>query len=197
VPSGRQDQADGSEVLLLMGPPGAGKGTQADRLAASRGVRKLSTGDMLRFHVRRETPLGERAKTIMEAGDLVPDDLIIAMVNSELLPMNPVRVLLDGFPRTPGQAEALDDLLGERGATLDAAVVLDVDEDELVRRLVGRAREEGRSDDNETTVRKRMEVYQQQTRPLIEYYVSRGRLLHVDGMGSVDEVTRRIEEVLD
>ncbi len=185
-----------SEVLLLMGPPGAGKGTQADRLAAARAVRKLSTGDMLRSHVQRGTDLGRRAKAIMDAGDLVPDDLIVSMVSSELVEMEPVRVLLDGFPRTPAQAQALDDLLAERAASLDAAIVLEVDADELVARLTARARDEGRSDDNEGTIRNRMAVYDRQTRPLIDYYDARGKLERVDGVGDIEEVTRRIEGVL-
>lgn len=185
-----------AEVVLLMGPPGAGKGTQAAKLAASRGLRKLSTGDMLRSHVTRGTELGRQAEGIMDAGELVPDDLIVAMVESEVEPMTPVRALLDGFPRTPGQAAALDDLLRREGASLTAAVALEVDDDELVRRLTGRAIEEGRSDDNEQTIRNRMDVYRRQTQPLLDYYDERGKLHRVNGMGSVDEVFERITEVL-
>ncbi|MEJ2287992.1 MAG: adenylate kinase [Deinococcales bacterium] len=189
-------EAGRAEVVLLMGPPGAGKGTQAARLAGARGLRKLSTGDMLRSHVARGTELGREAKGIMDAGELVPDDLIIAMVESELAPMQPVRVLLDGFPRTPGQAEALDRLLDREDASLTAAVALEVDDEELVRRLSGRAAEEGRSDDNEETIRNRMEVYRRQTQPLLDYYRERNKLHRVDGMGSVDEVSERINGVL-
>ena len=189
-------EASKAEVVLLMGPPGAGKGTQAAKLAEARDLRKLSTGDMLRSHVARATELGLQAKGIMEAGELVPDDLIIAMVEAEVDPMRPVRVLFDGFPRTPGQAQALDDLLAEEGASLTAAVALQVDEDELVKRLSGRAAEEGRPDDNETTIRNRMEVYRRQTQPLLDYYSERGKLHRVDGMGSMDEVFERIDEVL-
>lgn len=185
-----------TEVVLLMGPPGAGKGTQAALLAEARALRKLSTGDMLRGHVERGTELGARAKSIMDAGDLVPDELIIAMVKSELADMDPVRALLDGFPRTPGQAAALDQLLGEEGVELTAAVALEVDEDELVRRLEGRARQEGRSDDNEATIRNRMQVYLRQTQPLLEYYDERGKLRRVSGMGSVEDVFDRIVGVL-
>ncbi len=184
------------EVLLLMGPPGAGKGTQAAKLARARGITKLSTGDLLRSNVGQGTDLGQRAKGIMAAGELVPDDLIIAMVKQEFERQGTVRVLLDGFPRTEGQAVALDAMLESFHAPMTAAVVLDVNEDELVRRLVGRAADEGRSDDNETTVRKRMEVYGHQTQPLIEYYARRGKLRRVDGMGSVADVFARISEAL-
>lgn len=185
-----------SEALLLMGPPGAGKGTQASRLAEAEGLRKISTGDMLRAHVAEGSELGRRAETIMDAGDLVPDDLIVAMVRREVEAMDEVRILLDGFPRTPGQAEALDGLLAEFGAEMNAAVLLEVPEDELVRRLVERAKQEGRSDDSETTVRKRMEVYRASTRPLLDFYEGRGLLVRIDGVGEVDAVTARIREAL-
>jgi len=191
------DQAGRTSVVLLMGPPGAGKGTQAGLLAKARGLTKLSTGDMLRDHVRRGTELGRRAKSLMDEGVLVPDELIIAMVREELMGMDPVRVLLDGFPRTTGQARALDDLLKELGAPIDAVVVLSVDSEELVRRLMGRAAAEGRSDDNEDTIRTRMQVYQEQTRPLLDYYRAAGKLHRVNGVGSEDEVFARIAQVLD
>lgn len=184
------------EVVLLMGPPGAGKGTQADLLAERRELTKLSTGDMLRSHVRRGTELGREAKAIMDAGDLVPDAIIIGMVESEIERLDPLRVLLDGFPRTRGQAEELDDLLAPRGAAIDAVVALEVDDDELVDRLVKRAREQGRTDDNEDTIRARMKVYRKETQPLLEFYEGRGQLHRVDGMGSVEDVYRRIEEAL-
>lgn len=186
----------GNEVLLLMGPPGAGKGTQAEKLARARSLYKLSTGDMLRAHVKRGSELGQRAKSIMEAGDLVPDELIVAMVKSELEGQEDVRVLLDGFPRTTPQAEALDELLAQLRAPMTAAVLIEVDDEEIVSRLVKRAQEEGRSDDNEETVRQRLKVYEEKTRPLVDYYQGRGLLREVDGMGSVEEVFARISEVL-
>jgi adenylate kinase len=185
-----------AEVLLLMGPPGAGKGTQAERLAAARGLTKLSTGDMLRGHVRRGTELGQRAQALMDEGVLVPDEIIIGMVKAELDEQSPIRVLLDGFPRTTGQAEALDRLLSSQGVAISAAMELVVDEDELVRRLVSRAQQEGRSDDNEATVRTRMQVYQQQTAPLLDYYRQQGKLRSVNGVGSTDQVFARLEEAL-
>lgn len=187
----------GTEVVLLMGPPGAGKGTQAALLAAARRLAKLSTGDMLRAHVRQGTDLGVRAKRLMDEGVLVPDDLIIAMVRGEVERLTPVRALLDGFPRTTVQAEALDALLAEFGAPIDAVVELVVDSDELVRRLVRRALEEGRSDDNEETIRTRMQVYLQQTRPLLDYYRAGGKLRSIDGVGTTDEVFARVQAVLD
>lgn len=190
-------RATGHEIVLLMGPPGAGKGTQASSLAAERGLTKLSTGDMLRDHVARGTDLGRRAKAIMDAGELVPDDVIVEMVRATFEAAPALRFLLDGFPRTPGQAAALDALIAEHGARITAAIVLDVPDDELVRRLVGRAEEEGRSDDGEEVVRKRMEVYRRQTQPLLDYYAGQGTLRRVDGSGDVEQVTARLRGVIE
>jgi adenylate kinase len=187
----------GHEIVLLMGPPGAGKGTQASRLAAERGLTKLSTGDMLRDHVARGTALGERAQTFMNAGDLVPDDVIIGMVSATFEAAPAMRFLLDGFPRTPGQAAALDALLAEHGARITAAIVLDVDDEELVRRLLGRAEEEGRSDDSEDVIRNRMDVYRRQTQPLLDYYDGQRSLRRVDGSGDMDAITARLRDVLE
>ena len=186
----------GDEVVLLMGPPGAGKGTQASLLAERRQLAKLSTGDMLRSHVARGTDLGAKAKGIMESGGLVPDDVIIGMVRAELSRLQPLRVLLDGFPRTRAQAEELDGILAEQDAEIDAVVALQVPDDELVDRLVNRAREQGRTDDNEDTIRARMRVYREETQPLLDFYQERGKLRRVDGVGSVQEVYERIEAVL-
>lgn len=185
-----------SEVLLLVGPPGAGKGTQAEKLARARRLTKLSTGDMLRAHVKEGTELGLAAKAIIDAGKLVSDDIMVGMIRAELSGQSPVRVLLDGFPRTVGQAEALDALLQELGAPITAVVLLEVEPDELVSRLVKRAEEQGRTDDDEATVRTRMQVYSEQTAPLIAYYEGRGKLRRVEGVGSVEEVFARISEVL-
>lgn len=184
------------EVVLLMGPPGAGKGTQANLLAAERGLEQLSTGAMLRAHVQGGTELGRRAKVIMDSGALVSDDIIIGMVKAELDRMRPIRVLLDGFPRTTVQAEALDELLASFDARIDAAIELVVPESELIRRLLGRAAAEGRSDDNEDTIRTRMQVYLAQTRPLLDYYAAQGKLRSVDGIGTTDEVFDRVTEAL-
>lgn len=185
-----------SEVLLLMGPPGAGKGTQAQRLGAARNLTQLSTGELLRDHVRRGTQLGVEAKVLMDEGVLVSDDIIIGMVKAELDAQNPVRVLLDGFPRTTGQAQALDRLLAEYGTEIGAVVELTVDEDELVRRLVSRSEQQGRSDDNEQTIRTRMQVYRDQTAPLLGYYSEQGKHRSVSGVGTLEEVEARINAVL-
>jgi adenylate kinase len=185
------------EIVLVMGPPGAGKGTQAARLADERGLVKLSTGDMLRDHVARGTGLGRRAQGFMDAGDLVPDDVIIGMVGSTFEEAPSLRFLLDGFPRTAGQAAALDAMLSEHGARITAAVLLEVDDEELVRRLVARSEEEGRSDDDEAVVRNRMDVYRRQTQPLLDYYAGQRTLRRVDGTGSMDAVAARLREVLD
>ncbi len=184
-----------SEVLLLVGPPGAGKGTQAEKLARARRLQKLSTGDMLRDHVGRGTDLGVAAKATMDAGQLVSDGLIVEMVRAEL-DNQPIRVLLDGFPRTVVQAEALDALLTELGTAITAAVLLEVDIDELVARLIKRAQEQGRADDNDATIRTRMQVYTDQTAPLVAYYEGRGKLRRVHGIGAVEEVFAGISEVL-
>jgi adenylate kinase len=185
-----------SEIVLLMGPPGAGKGTQAVKLARARSLAKLSTGDMLRDHVKRGTDLGQKAKAIMDAGQLVSDEIVIGMVRAEIENMNPVRVLFDGFPRTPAQADALDKLLKEFHSSITGVVLLEVDEDHLVQRLLERAQKEGRSDDTEEVIRERMKVYKSSTQPVVDYYEKRSTLRTVDGIGAVEEVFARISEVL-
>ncbi|MGL4608530.1 MAG: adenylate kinase [Trueperaceae bacterium] len=184
------------EIVLLMGPPGAGKGTQAVKLARARSLLKISTGDMLRDHVKRGTELGQQAKAIMDSGQLVSDEIVIGMVRAEINGMNPVRILFDGFPRTPAQAEALDKLLKEFGTGITGVVLLEVSEEELVQRLVERAQKEGRSDDTEEVIRERMKVYKSSTQPVVDYYEKRSKLRKVDGVGSLEEVFARISEVL-
>lgn len=185
-----------SEILLLIGPPGSGKGTQALKLSEAYNLKKLSTGDMLRWHVKNGTELGKQAKVIMDSGELVSDDIMIGMVRSELEKMPKVRVLLDGFPRTSVQAKTLNALLAEMNLKVSKAIVLEVDDDELVQRLAKRARAENRDDDNEQTIRKRMKVYYEQTEPLINYYDQEGKVLRVNGMGDVDMITTRIKKAL-
>lgn len=184
-----------NELLIFLGPPGAGKGTQAVRLCEERNLTQLSTGDMLRGHVKAGTDLGKQAKVLMDKGELVGDDLIIAMVRSELekYERGNIRILFDGFPRTTAQAEALDQLLKDFDASLSKVILIEVEEEVLVQRLLGRAAEQGRSDDNETTIRNRMTVYSNQTAPLIAYYTDKGNVHNVDGLGTIDEVYTRIQ----
>jgi adenylate kinase len=184
--------------LVLMGPPGAGKGTQAKVIAGRLGVPAVSTGDIFRANVSEQTPLGREAQRYMDAGDYVPDEVTNAMVRERLAePDAAVGFLLDGYPRTVAQVEELDSMLADGGHKLDAVVVLTVNDDELVARLLKRAREEGRTDDTEEVVRHRQDVYNEQTAPLLQVYADRGLLVEVDGMGTVDEVTRRVFEQLD
>ena len=182
--------------ILFLGPPGAGKGTQAERLARALGVPHISTGAMLRENVESGTELGKQADEIMKAGDLVPDDLVVAMVKDRLEQDDAAcGYLLDGFPRNTAQAEALDAATG--GDAIEVALLLEADEDELVARLLKRAAEQGRADDNEETIRNRQHVYQDETAPLIAYYPDRGvDVLAVDGLGTIDEVFARVVGVL-
>jgi adenylate kinase len=179
--------------LLLLGPPGAGKGTQAERLIERLGVPQISTGDMLRAAVAAGTEVGKQAKAQMDAGQLVSDEVVIGVAKERLLQPDARKgFILDGFPRTVAQAEALDALLEELGVKLERCVALVVNEEELVTRLLKRAEIEGRSDDNETSIRTRMQEYRQKTEPLLDYYRKRGVLGEVDGLGSVDEIADRI-----
>ena len=173
--------------LLFIGPPGAGKGTQASLVAKRLGVPHISTGDMFRHHVSKATDIGKRVKAIMEAGDYVPDDLTVEMLAERLAePDAEAGYILDGFPRTGPQVEALDALIGPNG--LDRVVLFEVDEDALASRMLTR----GRDDDTEETIRNRFKIYQEQTAPLIENYEGRGLVVTVDGIGSVEDITNRV-----
>ncbi|NYG54923.1 adenylate kinase [Nocardioides perillae] len=184
--------------LIIMGPPGAGKGTQAKVVAARYGVPAISTGDIFRANVGEGTPLGLEAKRYMDAGEYVPDEVTNQMVRDRLAETDcEPGFLLDGYPRTVAQVEVLDGILAEAHCPLDAALVLTVDDEELVQRLLHRAQTEGRSDDTEEVIRKRQAVYNEQTAPLLETYDARGLLVRVDGMGGVDEVSARIGAALD
>jgi adenylate kinase len=184
--------------LILMGPPGAGKGTQATVIADHLGVPAISTGDIFRANVSQETELGIEAKRYMDAGDYVPDSVTNAMVRDRIAQADAkAGFLLDGYPRTVAQVEELDAMLREQDAQLDAVLVLTVDRDEVVQRLLKRAELEGRADDSEEVIRRRQEVYAEQTAPLIEVYAERGLLTEVDGMGAVDEVTARVFSALE
>lgn len=188
-------QAGGASSLrlLLIGPPGAGKGTQAARLSAAYDIPAVSTGDIFRENVKNGTELGVKAKTFMDAGQYVPDDLTNDLVRDRLQqPDAADGFLLDGYPRTLQQVEELDDILGVSGTELDAVIVLEADTDEVVRRLLKRSAEQGRSDDTEEVIRKRLDVYAEQTAPLVEVYDGRGLVVTVDGLGEIDDVTGRI-----
>jgi adenylate kinase len=183
--------------LLMLGPPGVGKGTQAQRLVEKLGVPQISTGMMLRDAVAAKTAVGLQAREVMARGDLVSDDIVIAVAEQRLAAPDARRgFILDGFPRTPGQAAALDAMLDRLGTPLERCIALIVDEDEIVRRLLKRAQIEGRSDDSEETVRKRLKIYHAQTEPLISHYSEQGIVRAVDGLGTVDEVAKRIERAL-
>jgi adenylate kinase len=183
--------------VVLLGPPGAGKGTQAEIIAARLGVPAISTGDIFRANVSGQTELGQKAKTYMDAGDLVPDEITVAMVSDRLAePDAKAGFLLDGFPRTIAQAEQLRESLAGMGHSLDRCLELVVDEDELVRRLSGRRMlVDGewvqRDDDKPETVRHRLQVYREQTAPLAGFYEQAGKLARIDAIGDIEEVTRR------
>jgi adenylate kinase len=189
--------------LILLGPPGAGKGTQAQRLVDQHGIVQLSTGDMLRAAARAGTPIGLQAKDIMARGDLVPDDLVIAIVAQRIeQPDARKGFILDGFPRTVPQAEALDRMLAEKGRKLDAVVELKVDEGRLLKRIERRVRETMergeavRADDNPEALKKRIDTYRAQTAPLINYYERIGLLKSIDGMAPIPEVAAAIDRIL-
>ncbi|MBO0846160.1 MAG: adenylate kinase [Nocardioides sp.] len=184
--------------LILMGPPGAGKGTQAKVVAEHFGIPAISTGDIFRFNVSEGTPLGKKAQEYMDAGEYVPDEVTNLMVRNRIdEPDAEPGFLLDGYPRTLAQVEELDGMIAFTGHRLDAVVVLTADQDELVDRLLQRAQVEGRTDDTEEVIRRRQEVYGEQTKPLIEVYRQRGIVHEIDGMGAIDDVTKRIYDALD
>jgi adenylate kinase len=183
--------------LVLLGAPGSGKGTQATRLKSELGVPHISTGDMLRAAVAAGTPLGMKAKAVMDAGHLVSDDILLGMLE-ERLAQDDARngFILDGYPRNLAQASALDELLAKIGQPLDAVVKLEVPNTAIIERCELRFAAEGRADDNPDTVRRRLGVYAEQTAPVAEFYARRGKLQVVDGVGDLDEVTARVKRAL-
>lgn len=212
--------------IILLGPPGAGKGTQAQRLVQQRGMRQLSTGDMLRAAVKAGTPVGLKAKAVMERGELVSDEIVSELIDAELGAMGEgVGAIFDGYPRTAAQAASLDEILASHGRSLDHVIELEVDEDALVERITGRftcatcgagyhdmfklpktpgvcdecgsTEFKRRPDDNEETVRTRMAEYRAKTAPILPIYEQRGIVARVDGMAGIDEVARAIDAVLD
>ena len=184
--------------LILMGPPGAGKGTQAAFIADRYSIPAISTGDIFRANVSQGTALGVEAKRYMDAGEYVPDEVTNNMVRNRIdEPDAKAGFLLDGYPRTLAQVKELDEMLGASGNRLDAVAVLRCNPEELVARLLHRAQTDGRADDTEEVIRHRQEVYRDQTAPLIDVYRERGLLVEIDGMGEVTDVTKRIVEALD
>ena len=184
--------------LLIVGPPGAGKGTQAQRIVERYGVPAISTGDIFRANIKGGTELGKRVQAIIEAGELVPDELTNEIIADRLAQSDVAQgFLLDGYPRTVEQVDALDAVLEAQGTSLDAVVLLEADTEEVVSRLLKRAAVEGRADDTEEVIRHRQEVYAAQTAPLIELFSARGILVSVDGLGGIDEVSSRISDALD
>lgn len=183
--------------LLLIGPPGAGKGTQAEVLASTFGIPAISTGDIFRANVKNQTELGLKVKAIMDAGEYVPDEITNAIVANRLAEADAAEgFLLDGYPRTPDQVVELDKVLAADGKALDVVVQIVADTDEVVARLLKRAQEQGRADDTEEVIRHRMSVYAEQTAPLIDVYEARDLVVTVDGLGQVAEVTERILSAL-
>lgn len=183
--------------LLIVGPPGAGKGTQASRISTAYGIPDISTGDIFRANIKNETPLGLQVKAIVDAGDYVPDSLTNQLVADRLgEPDAAGGFLLDGYPRTLAQVDFLDELLASKGEKLDAVIQLVADQDEIVARLTKRALEQGRADDSEEAIRHRQEVYVRETSPLIDVYRDRGLLVEVDGLGEIDEVADRVRAAL-
>ncbi|MBK8182147.1 MAG: adenylate kinase [Candidatus Competibacteraceae bacterium] len=182
--------------IVLLGAPGSGKGTQTDSIIQRYGISTVATGDLLRAEVSAGTELGQRAKPFMDAGDLVPFDIVLGMIENglrALAQINPKGFMMDGFPRDLSQAEALDKLLTKLKQPLDRVLFFEVDYEEIVKRLLGR----GRADDNEATIRNRLRVFEEKTAPLIDYYAQKGLLRKVKGTGTVDEIGARIRAALD
>ena len=183
--------------MLIVGPPGAGKGTQARLITSTYGIPDISTGDIFRANIKNETPLGVQVKAIVDAGDYVPDSLTNELVTNRIAEDDAKNgFLLDGYPRTLEQVHYLDELLERNGQKLDAVIQLVADQDEIVARLTKRAREQGRADDSEQAIRHRQEVYLRETSPLVAVYRDRGLLLEVDGLGDVEAVAERIRAAL-
>jgi adenylate kinase len=183
--------------LVILGPPGAGKGTQADLVSADAGIPHIATGDMLREAMQDETPLGLEVKPIYDAGDLIPDELMVGLIRERLSqPDTEAGFILDGFPRTLPQAEALDEMLAEIDRVLSAVLLFDLPEEVAVERLLGRAREQGRSDDTPEVIRHRLEVFHAKTKPVVDYYRSKGLLVDIRAERPVDEVLAEVQQVV-
>jgi len=182
--------------FILFGPPGAGKGTQAKILKEKLGLTYIATGDLFRHHIKNETPLGKKAKAYIDKGDLVPDEITIDMIKEIISDPYIKGIIFDGFPRTVKQAEFLDKLMSEKGLIIDALIALDVPEERLIKRLLNRGTTSGRSDDNEQTIKHRLNMYHQKTEPVKEYYKKQNKYHQVNGVGDIDEVNQRLLDVI-
>ena len=186
------------KFVILIGPPGAGKGTQAKMLERSLGLPQVSTGDLFRYNLKNETELGKLARTYMDKGELVPDEVTVAMVKDRLAQADAAGgAILDGFPRTQAQADALDQMLQQLGGRITVVPNIVVDHEELVQRLMKRAQIEGRTDDTEDTIRNRMRVYEEQTKPLLDYYEQRGLVVNVNGRQDIEAVQQDLRRAID
>jgi len=184
--------------IVLFGPPGSGKGTQSEKIISKYGLIHLSTGDLLRAELAAETELGKKAKTIMEKGELVPDDIIIGMIRKRITGQADTNgFIFDGFPRTVAQAEALDGLMSENGMQINIMLGLEVERQELIDRLLKRGKDQGRSDDKLETIENRIKVYEDQTSPVMGYYQGQGKYRGVEGMGSVEDIFDRLAGIID
>jgi len=183
--------------FVLFGPPGAGKGTQAAIIKEKLGLTYIATGDMFRHHIKNQTPLGLKAKAYIEKGDLVPDEITIGMIEEIISDPNIKGIIFDGFPRTVEQAEFLDKLMAEKGLIIDALIALDVPEERLIKRLLNRGQTSGRADDNEETIKHRLDLYHQKTEPVKEYYKKQNKYHEVNGVGEIEEVNQRLLDVIN
>jgi len=183
--------------FVLFGPPGAGKGTQATIIKEKLGLTYIATGDLFRHHIKNETPLGLKAKAYIEKGDLVPDEITIGMIEEIISDPNIKGIIFDGFPRTVKQAEFLDKLMAEKGLIIDALIALDVPEERLIKRLLNRGKTSGRADDNEETIKHRLNMYYQKTEPVKEYYKKQNKYYEINGVGEIDEVNQRLLDVIN
>jgi adenylate kinase len=183
--------------IVLFGPPGAGKGTQASILKDKLGLQYIATGDLFRHHIKNKTALGKKAQQYIDNGELVPDEITIGMIKELIKNPESKGFIFDGFPRTVEQAQALDEIMAEKGLIIDALLSLNVPEDRLVKRLLNRGKTSGRTDDNEETIKKRLQQYHEKTTPVKDYYAKQGKLYEISGVGEIDEIHNRLMDIIN